>query len=250
MKKVILTKPGNASKEISKQLEKAGLSKDALLVWPAFSFRKPYAPDTETILNGADLGAVLVVVSPTAAQFLYDQLPNFPKDTQFAAVGEPTAKKIEALYKPIKPVIFPSGSVDVSGSERLFEVFEAMGLPERVVIVRGQTGRGYLFEALQERGVSVSKAVIYERVPFQLSTSEKAKVSPSDALIVLVTSTDAVNHLWESLGQEFADSLRNAAYFTIHHRIAERLKSLGAGKVTIYDSAKDNIVQLIADTAS
>ncbi len=76
-KKVILTKPGNASKEISKQLEKAGLSKDALLVWPAFSFRKPYAPDTETILNGADLGAVLVVVSPTAAQFLYDQLPKF-----------------------------------------------------------------------------------------------------------------------------------------------------------------------------
>ena len=54
----------------------------------------------------------------------------------------------------------------------------------------------------------------------------------------------------ESLGQEFADSLRNAAYFTIHHRIAERLKSLGAGKVTIYDSAKDNIVQLIAGTAS
>ncbi len=37
MKKVILTKPGNASKEISKQLEKAGLSKDALLVWPAFT---------------------------------------------------------------------------------------------------------------------------------------------------------------------------------------------------------------------
>ena len=138
----------------------------------------------------------------------------------------------------------------MSGSERLFEVFEAMGLPERVVIVRGQTGREYLYEALQKRGVSVSKAVIYERVPFQLSVSEKAKVSPSEALIVLVTSTDAVNHLWENLGQEFVDSLKKAVYFTIHHRIAERLKSLGAEKITIYDSAKDNIVQLIADTAS
>lgn len=250
MKKVILTKPGNASKEISKLLENAGLSKDALLVWPAFSFHKPDTPDTEIILKEADIGALLVVVSPTAAQFLYDQLPNLPKNTQFAAVGEPTARKLEALYKPVKPVIFPSGSVDVSGSERLFELLDARGLPERVVIVRGQTGREFLYEALQERGVIVNKAVIYERIPFELSASEKAKVSPSEDLIILVTSTDAVNHLWENLGPEFTDSLKKAAYFTIHHRISERIKSLGAQNVKIYDSAKDNIVQLIAEIAS
>ncbi len=96
MKKVILTKPGNASKEISKQLEKAGLSKDALLVWPAFSFRKPYAPDTETILNGADLGAVLVVVSPTAAQFLYDQL-------NLRLLESPLLRKSKRFINPLNP---------------------------------------------------------------------------------------------------------------------------------------------------
>ena len=100
MKKVILTKPGNASKEISKQLEKAGLSKDALLVWPAFSFRKPYAPDTETILNGADLGAVLVVVSPTAAQFLYDQLPRI---LNLRLLESPLLRKSKRFINPLNP---------------------------------------------------------------------------------------------------------------------------------------------------
>ena len=247
MKKVILTKPGNASKKIANSLVQAGLSKDNLLVWPAFSFRKPDLPDTETVRREVELGAVVVVVSPTAAEFLYEELPDLPSDTQFAAVGEPTAKKISKLYQPSKPVLYPPGTVDVSGSERLFELFVSKGLPKRVVIARGQTGRECLYDSLSEKGVIVRKAVIYERIPFEISVSERSRVHPQDELIILVTSTDAVNHLWNGLGKDFDASLKRACYFTIHQRIADRLKALGAQNITIYDSTRDDLVRLIKE---
>lgn len=246
MKKVILTKPGSASAAIAVRLEKAGLSKSDLFVWPAFTFRRPKVLDTQTIFEEVSRGAVVVVVSPTAAQFLFDEFPDLPKDIQFAAVGEPTAKKLNELFHPQKPVIYPSGSVDVSGSEKLFELFVSTGLPARVLIARGQTGREFLSDSLKEKGTIVTKLVIYERIPFILTSEEKSKLSPEDKLVVVVTSTDAVNHLWECLGAGFTETLKQAEYFTIHQRIADRLRSLGVHKISIYESAKDDLVRLIS----
>ncbi len=244
MPKLILMKPGEASSEIACRLQKAGFKREDILEWPAYEFKLPQKFDSEEFKTFAS-EAVVVVVSPTAARCLKKLIPQLPASTRFATVGHPTAVIVRKLFNPDTPVLYPDGSVIKSGSERLLELFLSSGLPSKVLIARGQTGRELLYSELINHGVKVKKVVVYERIPLQLTEADKSCLPQEEELHVLLTSSDAVEILWKNLGFRYNESLKKAFFYTIHERIKEKLEEKGAKNIFLFDTEREDFVDLI-----
>ncbi len=244
-------KSGDGAEKMASGLIEGGLDERLVHAWPAYGFEPPadQSAVAERLGRKAAEGAVVVVVSPAAARIL-NQLPvDWPKDVQFAAVGEPTAKIIRKLFRPEKPVIYPEGNVLTSGSEELFKLFEKNGFPDKVLIARGQTGRDFLQLELKKHGVEVDVAEVYRRIPLRLSEEQKRGLTPETKAVIYITSSDSVQILLDNLGEKLRSVAANAVYVCIHKRIEERLNSFGFADVHITDSKNPGLDKLLLSLA-
>lgn len=132
---------------------------------------------------------MLILVSPTTVSFMKDIFPQLPESARFACVGEPTAKALTAAFPAAHEILFPHGSSLESGSELLFELLLEEGLPPEVVLIRGDTGRQFLIDVLRDKGVPVTVAPIYKRIPLKASGDQKRWIGRGEAPVVYLTST-------------------------------------------------------------
>lgn len=235
MRTVLNMKPGPGGRRLQKELEtKSGGS----VYWPAFTFDRSeaYEDSVKAILEGAAKGALLVLVSPTTVGFMKDVFPLLSQSVRFACVGEPTAKALAAAYPQAHEILFPHGSSLESGSELLLNLLLEEGLPSEVVLIRGDTGRRFLIDALRSKGVSVTVAPIYKRIPLKVSEDQKQWLGRGEAPVVYLTSTDAILILEENVGEENISWLKSALFLTIHPRIKEHLFNEGFKNVKLVES--------------
>lgn len=242
MKSILIMKPGQEGKAAAEAAAEGGMP---VFFWPAFSFRsaKRNQADVNRLLQDAREGALLIAVSPAAVRCLFEIVPDFPDNTRFAAVGAPSAELIQKYWPNTARAIYPKGSSLQSGSELLFDEVKALGLPKKAIILRGQTGREFLFEALKNAGVDVRKQVIYQRIPFKASEEEKAQLEQTPPAAVYLTSSDSADILLENVCESMRESIKDAAVLTIHPRIAKRLHEHGFSRVSLIDSHDPNLIR-------
>ncbi len=235
MRTILNMKPGPGGQRLQEELE----AKTAGSVyWPAFTFDRSedYEESVKEILEGAERGALLILVSPTTVSFMKDIFPQLPESARFACVGEPTAKALTAAFPAAHEILFPHGSSLESGSELLFELLLEEGLPPEVVLIRGDTGRQFLIDVLRDKGVPVTVAPIYKRIPLKASGDQKRWIGRGEAPVVYLTSTAAIRTLEENVGGDNAGWLKSAVVLTIHPRIQEHLFEEGFKNVELVES--------------
>ena len=163
-----------------------------------------------------------------------------------AAPGKPTANKILELWKKNVEVLSPEGGSLPSGSESLYEEFLKVGLPKKVLIARGQTGREFLYDQLVKDGVEVNKLVVYERVPLELQEIQKSWFKDLEKPpVVYLTSSDTVDILFDNLSEDQISHFQKSKFVTIHKRIASHLNDRGCCDIFLVDSTDKSIQDFI-----
>ena len=110
MRTILNMKPGPGGRRLQKEME---AKTSGSVYWPAFTFDRSedYEESVKEILEGAERGALLILVSPTTVSFMKDIFPQLPESVRFACVGEPTAKALTAAFPAARKIFFPHGSL-------------------------------------------------------------------------------------------------------------------------------------------
>lgn len=230
-------KPGADSQVLFDCLVQEGLSPEQIHLWPAFQIEAPKNPETvkKELLRAAQASIPIVVVSPSAVEQIASLVSEWPETTRFATVGEGTAKRIKSKFGDF-PTLYPKCSIAQSGSECLFELFKAGGVPKSVLIARGQTGREYLREHLEALGCSVQVLTTYNRIPFKAQPTDKSWIQVTNkAPVIYITSSDSVQVLLSNLSRDEQTWIKKGTVLTIHERIANVLNHCGFKDVEIVD---------------
>lgn len=227
----LLTRPAGRNETLSAALAAQGFSS---LVLPALSLEPQDLSETQW-QDPKDFDLMLFV-SSSAVKFYFAALQargqNWPDKVLLAAVGFATAACLRA-QPGVSPeaVLHPEGVDSLQDSEALWAVLEPrLAQLERVLIVRGHSGREWLGQQLENHGIQVQRLAIYQRSPAKWSVQQGRQIRDSlqvGRLAVLLSSSqsaDAVFANVQSLG--LTDVWSQCAYVVIHPRIEEHLQSL------------------------
>ncbi|MGB9093623.1 MAG: uroporphyrinogen-III synthase, partial [Gallionella sp.] len=108
----------------------------------------------------------------------------------------------------------------------------------RVMIFRGDGGRELLGDTLRERGATVEYASCYRRAKSQ---QDKGKLLAARPDAIIVTSSEAMEHLCQMLDAGDRDALRNTVLFVPHARIAKLARDLGWRQVHVTAPGDDGL---------
>jgi uroporphyrinogen-III synthase len=182
---------------------------------------------------------LLVFVSSNAVQYAFPLLPDeLPIDLEIAAVGQATARALEAMGLPATLV---PRRMDSEGLLALPLLEDMHG--RRVIILRGNGGRELIAQTLRERGADVQQVEVYRR---QLPARGGARnlVAGWDRLVdaVVATSGAILDNLFTLVGEEGAGLVRRTPLIVVSQRLADHALTLGCETVHVASSAGDRDV--------
>lgn len=177
---------------------------------------------------------LLIFISPNAVDYGMAALHRLPAGVQVAAVGQGTAKALRTHH--IEQVIVPGERFDSEGLLALPALQQVQGW--RIAILRGDGGRELLGETLAARGAQVEYVTCYQRRKPELDAHAWLAAQPD---VITVTSSEALMHLWQGLGDAAATLARSASLFVAHPRIAEIAQSQGWRHVVTTTAGDDGM---------
>lgn len=231
--KVIVTRPSAQGRDFIEQLHARGVNAVAL---PLIGI-EPLTDRTAllqvwTKLDDTDLA---MFVSANAVQHFVDARPagmGWPKSIALASPGPGTSAALLAAGVPSAQLLAPpaGGPYD---SDTLWQVLrDRPWSGRRALVVRGEQGRDWLAEQLQQAGAQVEFLAAYRRVAPIFGPDERALLADAQAR--------PMDHLWHFSSSEGVEHLarlapghdfdRSAALAT-HERIAETASRMGFGRV-------------------
>jgi uroporphyrinogen-III synthase len=197
-------------------------------------------------LEGFDIA---IFISPTAvaeANAAVRARRDWPARLRCAAVGSGTAAALRRIG--MADVIAPQGRGDSEALTALPELAEVTG--RRIVIFRGQGGRGALRETLVARGARVEYAECYRRALPRADAGpliERWSQGRIDA--VSITSAEALGNLLALLGAAGVSGpalLRETPVFVPHPRVGEAARKLGVARVILTGAGDRALTQALA----
>lgn len=193
--------------------------------------------ETLAHLNQFDLA---VFISPSALNAVFAKLSTpWPADLPVAVVGPGSAKRAAELGR--KRIICPPAQFD--GEGLLQELGAQTG--KKIVLFRGNGGRDILPAGLSAAGADVTLVTAYQRGAPTLDASEIAHQLQLGCDGIVISSSEAAQHLFNWAGGETRLKLQCALYFVPHHRIAEALQANGAHHIVQTEAGDDGITQSI-----
>lgn len=151
--------------------------------------------------------------------------PQWPTGVDWIGVGEATAR---ALHAEGLPARIPDHGFN---SEAVLALPGLQALTEsKVLLLRGEGGRGLMEKTLSERGAAVHAVPLYRR-----QCDDSAAWPETEVLAVLVTSVES----WQCLRQRAPLSLTNTAVVAGSERIAEAVRVDGVTPVVAAASPRD-----------
>jgi len=214
---------------------------------------------------------LIVFVSGNAVSSYFQQLIEagelpaaWPSGTLVAAVGAATARAIAQTGRiPAELVVYP-GEETGQDSESLWKLLQPrLAASNTALIVRGQDGREWLGQRLEQAGLRVVRHAAYERRSVDWSPEQvqrlRAGLDAGRKVICLLTSVHGVHAFVDNAAHHGVGSAcAHFHYVVIHPRIAGRLQSLldvpsgtvGGLTVTICAPKDDAIVQAVTSLAS
>ena len=153
--------------------------------------------------------------------------PVWPHATRIACVGRSTAQAIaDDLNCPCSDILYPVGD-STSDSEGLWAVLtDRLHVGQRVLIVRGMTGRPWLAEVMVAAGLEVKSLPVYRRDRAVWSARQIELLTHVNAAdlssIWVITSAESLRALQLSLVEHRLESLPDLcpeAVLVIHDRL-------------------------------
>ena len=149
------------------------------------------------------------------------------------AIGAGTAKQLSEYG--IEHVTYAEGK---SSSEELLEKVEMQTkcvTNKNIIIFRGQGGREYLAKTLKSRGAKVEYIEVYKRNCPDYDRALLEQVwSDGGPEIIIVTSSEALQNLFDILSIEQQKILLRKRLVTISKRIVKMAKELGFSHQTLF----------------
>lgn len=247
MRSVVVTRPLAQAADLARLIEQAGRTAH---VFPLLEIL-PLQDDAglRAALDNLRQFALVAFVSPNAIDAALRVLPSWPQGVPLAVVGEGSRKALAAhgiddgnatIYRPRNP--------ERTDSQTLLEVLDLPALRgKQVLIIRGESGREYLSDALRGAGVSVVQVAAYRRRAPDFDAARRAELARllAQECIWVVTSSEALRHLLtmaQACGQAFVAKMQQQRLLVSHQRIAESARMLGFTTITLCGSGDECLI--------
>jgi len=252
---VVITRPRQQAEPLARAVAALGRTPHIL---PLLDI-SPLADDTALRAALADPAryALVAFVSPNAVDAAFAHVAAWPENVALAVVGEGSRAALARhgidgpryrIHQPLDPAR--------SDSEHLLQALDTAALAgRRVLVVRGETGREVLPDALRAAGADVETVAAYRRsVPAltpDLAASLRALLAgPNDWII---TSSEALRGLVDLVagldGGANVANLQQQHLIVPHARIAETASALGFGTVTLTGSGDERLLAALQSRA-
>jgi uroporphyrinogen-III synthase len=241
---IAVTRPREQAMKMVQRIEQAG---GAALLFPLLEIS---AMEDADALNAqiARLGQfnLAIFISPNAVRYGTAAIRasgKLPQNLQIATVGQGSAKALRE--SGFSNIIAPSERFDSEGLLALPEMQHVSGW--HVMIFRGDGGRELLGDTLRERGATVEYASCYRRAKSQ---QDKGKLLAARPDAIIVTSSEAMEHLSRMLDGSDRDALRSMVLFVPHARIAGLARDLGWPQVNVTAPGDEGLFSALTAWAS
>ncbi|NEX22017.1 uroporphyrinogen-III synthase [Thiorhodococcus mannitoliphagus] len=229
---VLVTRPAAQAEGLCQLIEAAG---GRAIRFPTIAIDPVDTPETQALLAASwDL---MYFVSPNAVEQALAQYADetWPQVKWMAAVGRGTARVLQMAGRA--PDLVPSDRYE---SEALLEMPELADMTgRRVLIVRGEGGRGVFAQAMRERGAEVYFAEVYRRVMPAVDARPLLARWSEDVDYTMATSDEVLLNLAEMLGPDGRSSLLATPLVVIAERTAKTARDLGFRLVRVAERAED-----------
>jgi uroporphyrinogen-III synthase len=230
---VVVTRPLAQAEELAQQI--VALGRKALL-FPLLEIHPLADPaPLQAALAGLSSYALVAFVSPNAIDAAFAHRSGWPAEVALAVMGEGSRAALArhgltdanaTIFRPLNP--------ERSDSETLLEALDIDALRgKKVLILRGESGREWLADRLQEQGIAVTQVAAYRRAAPELSTTRQRQLQ---VLLEgendwLVTSSEALRNL-DAMVRQSGDAdgvvkMQQQRIIVPHARIAETAATLG-----------------------
>jgi uroporphyrinogen-III synthase len=235
---VIVTRPIGQARSLAQRIAEIGRE---AVVFPLLEILPvPDPAPLQNALRNLNAYAMVAFVSPNAINATFALVEAWPAQVAIAVVGEGSkAALAQHGVTAANTTIFSPADPQRTDSQTLLEVLDIDALRgRRVLIIRGETGRELLADALRAHGVQVEQVAAYRRAAPALDQEKRIRLaglldSPADWII---TSSEALRILLqmtrEVAGASGEDKIRRQNLIVPHVRIAETAHALGFTQVT------------------
>ncbi|PCJ42977.1 MAG: hypothetical protein COA99_08020 [Moraxellaceae bacterium] len=244
---VLITRPEGQGKVLADELQALGL--EALLFPTLEICPKQLSSSEQHCVEGLDCYSQIICVSANAAkiglELLADYWPQWPVEQQWIAVGPATHDAMQGWG--LHEVLLPEGASHSEGVLAL-DVLQTLD-NQKILILRGVSGRELLAETLRERGATVDYLELYERkIPSPAPNILMQWLCSDAKKAIVVTSGDGLKNLLsleQAAQRESGDRespLFNIVLIVVSQRLAEFAKHKGFVTVWVADGAADNAI--------
>lgn len=234
--KIVVTRPREQAARLTQDIERFG---GRVLLFPLLEITPAADPAAlHKQLSHIAQFDLAIFISPNAVQYGMAAIRaagDLPPALRIATVGQGSAKALRELG--VANIIAPTGNFDSEGLLALPELQNVTGW--HVLIFRGEGGRELLGNTLKARGAIVKYAACYRRNKPQLDVAALLNDAP-DA--ITVTSSEALDHLWQMLNGNAQAVLRDMPLFVPHKRIAELAHQQGWRQVLLTGAGDDGLL--------
>ena len=236
---ILVTRPAHQASVLTQLIEQAG---GRIVLFPTIAIEPPIDPQSAALLLHEIASYDLVIfTSANAVEQAFVLAPRLATGLSKAfAVGRATAQALSS--HGVKEAVVPEDGADSEALMRLPELQDVRD--RRILIVRGEDGRGLLTQTLEQRGALLRHAQCYRRA--------RPSGDPSDLLVqwrtggidgVVAMSAETLNNLWDMIGEQGRELLLATPLFVPHARIAEAAARLGMSDVAITDTGDAGLVR-------
>lgn len=245
---VVITRPQAQAQPLAERVAAAGRT---AIVFPLLEISSiADSGPLRAALKDAGSYAMVAFVSPNAIDAAFAVQPVWPKSALFAVMGEGSRVALAHYGVTVANAnIVSPNDAERTDSQTLLEALDLEALRgKRVLIVRGETGRELLGDALRAVGVEVVQVAAYKRT---MPTMDQARTAQLRRLIDgdydwVVTSSEALRNLISMTeqveGAAGVAKMQQQRMIVPHARIAETAQMLGFQAITLTGSGDEQLL--------
>jgi uroporphyrinogen-III synthase len=252
---VVITRPLAQADVLAQKI--AALGRDAV-VFPLLEIHPLSNPtQLQAALNNLSSYAMVAFVSPNAIDAAFCMRRNWPKEITFAVVGEGSRAALarHGITSVTHSIVSPRDP-QRTDSQTLLEALDRDALQgQHILIIRGESGRELLADALREAGVQVTQVAAYRRVAPAMDQARCEQLrslldSQSDWI---VTSSEALRNLLQMVQQSGSSNdvpkMQQQRIIVPHIRIEETAQQLGFRDITLTGSGDERLLAALQSRA-
>ena len=245
----MITRPAHQAGTLSDYIQAAG---GMSFLFPTLEVKAAElsSQDKEKIEN-INQYDIIIFISPNAVDRGLHHLQSIsplPQHIQLATIGKGSAHALRTQLGK-QPDICPKENFN---SEGLLATDALQNITDkRILIIRGNGGREYLKQTLQQRGAFVDYLTVYQRIkPATDSTNLVQYLQNNQIAVIVITSAESLKNLVELTPEKVTLKLLDLPLLLINKRLIDVANkagfnnklfvSAGASDKAIFETLKEN----------